>query len=90
MMKFIVEFYPFESAYDGYRVQREKCTKSIEYNSVKELMEIADLRHAVLSKNEFFNVLSKDRNGEYKNKFDLLSNRYLLVVYPSYPKSKSK
>jgi hypothetical protein len=38
------------------------------------------LRHPVLSKNEFYNVLSTDAKGNKKNEFTLMANGCLIKV----------
>jgi hypothetical protein len=70
-----VTFYKFANGH----VQTKTAEKT-ENLTKAELIKIADLRHPVLSKKEFFEVLSTDIKGNPKKKFELLSTtRYLIV-----------
>jgi hypothetical protein len=80
-MKYLTKFYPFGVNYHGYFIQREKCEKE-EILSKKELFAMADLRHAVLSKKEFLEVLMTDRFGKPKPEFELLTNTHLFICNP--------
>jgi hypothetical protein len=55
----------------------KKTTKS-------ELLKIADLRHPVLTKKEFYEVLSTDINGNKRYEFSLLSHTHYIVVETKY------
>jgi hypothetical protein len=76
-----VTFYKFKSEYDGMRVQRD-VIDGVEYLSKSEVMRIADLRHPVLTKNEYYTTLSTDINNLPKHSFELLSTSHLMVIEP--------
>ena len=46
----------------------------------QELMKIGDLRHPVLSKKDFFRVLSTDKDGNDKPEFDMMTRTHYLLV----------
>lgn len=77
-MKFKVTYFGYEN---GSYVQRDKISK-IEYKTKQELIDFADLRHAVLSEDEYFEVLSTDIKGNLKKEFSMPSSQHLLVVEP--------
>ena len=62
-----VTFYRYHK---GAYVQTEVVDK-VESMTKSDLMKIADLRHPVLTKREFYNVLSTDRNGNLKKEFKI-------------------
>ncbi len=70
-----VTFYRFANGH----VQTKTAEKTEKLTKAK-LIEIADLKHPVLSKKEFFEVLSTDIKGNPKKKFDLLSKTHYLIV----------
>jgi hypothetical protein len=76
-----VTFYKYGSNHSGFYVQRDVVDK-VQFMTKKELMGIADLRHNVLNKKDFYDTLSTDIKGNLKEKFDLLSSLHLLVVEP--------
>jgi hypothetical protein len=76
-----VTFYKYKSEYDGFRCQYDVVDK-VEYLTKKEVMELSDLRHPILTKNEFYNNLSTDIRGLCKEKFELLGSSYLMIVEP--------
>ena len=71
-----VTFYKYHK---GSYVQREKIDK-VENMTKSDLMKIADLRHPVLTKKEYFDVLSTDAKGNPKNEFSLMTSTHYLVV----------
>jgi hypothetical protein len=60
-------------------VQTERAEKT-ENLTTADLMKIADLRHPVLTKKDFYNVLSTDIKGNKRKEFALLSGTHYLVV----------
>jgi hypothetical protein len=70
-----VTFYKFANGH----VQTKTAEKT-ENLTKAELMKIADLSHPILSRKEFFEVLSTDNKGNPKKKFALLSKTRYLVV----------
>ena len=71
-----VTFYKYHK---GSYVQREKVDK-VENMTTQDLMKIADLRHPVLTKKEYYDVQSTDIKGKPKNEFSLMSSTHYLVV----------
>jgi hypothetical protein len=71
-----VTFYPFAG---GSYIQTKIILK-VETLNKKELMDIADLRHQVLNRLEFYNALSTDINNKKRKAFYLLSNSNYLKV----------
>ena len=69
---YICEFYPFKSEFDGYHVQRISVEKT-EVLTKKQLFNIADLRHNVLNKKEYFSLITQN-----KNEFELLTPTHLI------------
>ena len=82
-----VTFYNYATANDGFRCQYDVVDK-VEYLTKKELMQLADLRHPVLTKNEFFENLSTDIKGNKRDKFELLGSTFLMMVEPFIKKAK--
>jgi hypothetical protein len=76
-----VTFYKYKSEYDGFRCQYDVVDK-VKYLTKKEVMGLADLRHPILTKNEYYNNLSTDIRGHLKDKFELLGSTFLMVVEP--------
>jgi hypothetical protein len=76
-----VTFYKYGSNHSGFYVQRDAVDK-VQFMTKKELMGIADLRHNVLSKNDFYDAVRMDMKGNLKEKFELLSSFHLLIVEP--------
>ena len=74
-----VTFYKFGSNIHGFYVQNEIVDK-VENLTKKDLMSIADLRHNVLTKKEYYDVLSTDKNGKPKDTFYLLTHTHQLKV----------
>lgn len=72
--------YPYGTNNSGFYCQLEKPADVYENITKKELMSMADLRHPVLNKSEYYRLLSTDINGKPKPKFQLLCSTYLLVV----------
>ncbi len=52
-------------------------------------MKLADLRHPVLTKNEYYENLSTDIKGNQRDKFELLGSAFLIVVKPFVNKQKT-
>lgn len=81
-MKFNVTFYQHITKYDGFRLQFEKSEKT-EILNTKELMAVADLRHPILTKKEFFQTHLKDIKGNVRANFRLLARgSYHLEIKP--------
>mgnify|MGYP003475794435 CR=1 FL=1 len=59
---------------------KTKVVDKTENLTKAELIKVADLRHPVLSKKEFLEVLSHDIKGNPRKEFTLLSNTHYLVV----------
>ena len=76
-----VTFYKYKIEYDGFRCQYDVVDK-VEYLTKKEVMQLADLRHPILTKNEYYNNLSTDIRGLRKEKFELLGSHHLMMVEP--------
>lgn len=76
-----VTFYKYNSAYDGFRCQFDVVDK-VEYLTKKEVMELADLRHPILTKNEYYENLSTNIRGEKLKEFRLLGSTHLMIVQP--------
>jgi hypothetical protein len=74
-----VTFYKYWCNHSGFYTQIETIDK-IEFLTKKEILKIADLRHPILTKNEFYNTLSTDIKGRLKEKFELLTNTHLIIV----------
>lgn len=72
-------FYKYGSNYKGYYIQTEKIDK-VEQVTKKDLMKIADLRHPVLSRSEFYNVLSIDIKGRPLKEFSLMTSTHYIIV----------
>lgn len=72
-------FYNYGSNYKGYYIQTEKIDK-VEQVTKKDLMKIADLRHPVLSRSEFYNVLSTDIKGKPLKEFSLMTSTHYIIV----------
>lgn len=81
-MKFQVTFYPYYTNYQGHYVQTDKSDKT-EIMTKKQLKAIADLRHPVLNKEEFFTCQSTDIKGNIRQEFTLSTmGNYYLVIKP--------
>jgi hypothetical protein len=76
-----VTFYNYLSQYDGFHIQTD-VVDTVKYLTKNEVMELADLRHPVLTKNEFYENMSTDINGKKLNKFRLLGSTSLMVIEP--------
>jgi hypothetical protein len=76
-----VTFYKFGTNHSGFYVQNDVVDK-VEYLTKKELMGIADLRHNVLNKKDFYDTLSTDIKGNKRDKFELLGSTFLMMVEP--------
>ena len=76
-----VTFYKYDSRYDGFRCQWETVDR-VGYLTKKEVMEMADLRHPILSKREYYENLSTNIRGEKLKEFQLMGSTYLMVVQP--------
>jgi hypothetical protein len=76
-----VTFYKYNSSYDGFRVQRDTVDK-VEYLTKKEVMGLADLRHPILTKREYYENLSTNIKGEKLKEFQLLGSTHLMLVEP--------
>lgn len=76
-----VSFYRHGTNHHGYFVQRENLDKTADMTK-KQIFEIADLRHPILTKEEFFEVLSTDINGKKRKCFELLSRSspHILII----------
>jgi|688.fasta_scaffold1371569_1 hypothetical protein len=70
-----VSFYKFHNGH----VQQNVIEK-VEQMTKAGLMKIADLRHPVFTKKEFYNVLSTDRYGNIKKDFRLMTLTHYLIV----------
>jgi hypothetical protein len=76
-----VSFYKYGSNSSGYYVQRDVVDKVVQMTK-KELMETVDLRHNVLTRKEYYQVMSTDRHGNAVSEFELLGSSHLLKVEP--------
>lgn len=61
-------FYPYGTNNSGFYTQRKTSEKTINVTK-SDLLKIADLRHNVLTKREYFEVLSTDLKGKTKERF---------------------
>lgn len=68
-------FYKFINGH----VQRDVIAR-VENHSKSELLSLADLRHPVLTRREFYDVLSTDINGNLKEEFELMTHSHLIIV----------
>ena len=71
-----VTFYKY---YKGSYVQLEEIDK-VKNMTKAELFKIAELRHPILTRREYFNVLTTDDKGSPKKEFTLSSSNHFLVV----------
>lgn len=74
-----VKFYKYGSNIHGFFIQTEKLDKTENLNK-SDLLKIADLRHPVLNRVEFYNTLSTDRNGQSKKEFSLMTSTHYLKI----------
>lgn len=72
---FEVKFYRYENGH----IQTDRLER-IEKMNKSDLFKIADLRHPVLNKNEYFQVQSTDMENNLKQTFSLLSSFHYLIV----------
>jgi hypothetical protein len=76
-----VTFYKYDSRYDGFRCQWDAVDR-VEYLTKKEVMELADLRHPILTKNEYYENLSTNIKGGKLKEFQVLGATHLMLVEP--------
>lgn len=68
-------FIPLQGIYDG-TVQPEKTIDMTK----KEFFQVADLRHPISTKNEFFQTLSTDIEGKPKKEWSICGHNHFLVI----------
>lgn len=71
--------FPYGCNHHGFYCQYDKPTEVFKVTK-KDLIKMADLRHPVLTKNEYYNTLSTDMEGKPLKRFTLMCSSYLLII----------